>query len=286
MSDDAKDLVSDEGPQVAHWIANFSDGSTVTSIDVNNDFLNISRERRAEIIAMRLEIEPGKYATITRKVRGKHIEGIFYHLKAGRIRDIFHGRVNIPFLEERICFCYNSAGDSIGIMIDHHHFMYKLRLRERAIINLMDAQQLIADSKRLARRLGHAKREIVTGRVTLTTERLERTGQTEAVREMRTKFGDDVNKMAAEIRRLGAEPIVYSAKIVPVTENIVKLPINHSLLDIDVKIGPLEDEPEVEVPVAIIGLPVEGTLPRVFLDNDVEVVDFQQLFTGEGNSKK
>lgn len=102
----------------ALWIVNFIDGQS-TSSKKHESFLDLTSEERQKAQAFRLILGANKY-TISRKVNGELVSGFFYHIKAA-YKSIFgsvQGMV-MPFVEERMGFCYNQNGDAITIMFDH-----------------------------------------------------------------------------------------------------------------------------------------------------------------------
>ena len=254
---------SNEGPQVARWIANFADGTSLTSKDVDDDFLNLSFEQRSKIVAMRLEVSPGDYATITRKVRDELVPGLFYHIKIGRIRDVMGSRSVIPYLEERLCFCYNRQGDAVGIMIDHHNYLHKLRLREQKIRHLLCAQEIVNVEHQM--------------QIATIEKRKQLAGQLKILKQDKDVMATvdrfpTVTAIQQEIKRLVDLPIIYNAKVIPMCENIINRPFNHDLFNFPVT-------RQDNIAVAMKGLPENGIKPRVFCDNDIVIEDFTPRIT-------
>ncbi len=104
------------------WTANFKDGKTLNS-NMMSEFTKLSLEQKSNITALRMQDGKSKF-TISRKVDGKLVSGFFYYIRAGKagVMGLFQGR-NIPFMEERIGFCYNSNGDAMTIRINHDAFI-------------------------------------------------------------------------------------------------------------------------------------------------------------------
>jgi hypothetical protein len=136
----------------ALWIANFKDGTSISSKN-GLEFLDIPFEKRKEITALRLKLD-GKNYTISRKVNDELVDGFFYHIKAGRkgMMGFFQGR-NIPFVEERIGFCYNSNGDALTIKLDHGGFVVATHKRFMKMRDILTVDPNISDEE-LEKKLG------------------------------------------------------------------------------------------------------------------------------------
>ncbi len=115
----------------AVWIANFKDGSTITS-KTHESFNDISIERRKDIVSFQLKIDDNRFIINRKDENGDLINGFFYHIKEGRkvLQGGYQG-VNLGFFAERIGFCFNSTGDSVAIRVDHSKLVGKIGKRMR-----------------------------------------------------------------------------------------------------------------------------------------------------------
>ncbi len=134
------DLYSVLEPAV--WIANFKDGSTITS-KTHESFNDIPIEDRTNIVTLQLKIDDNRYI-INRKLQDDSIvDGFFYHIKEGRhlMMGAYQG-TNLEFFAERIGFCYNNNGDSVTIRVDHGKLVAKIGKRMRDKIEpLIDTEK-------------------------------------------------------------------------------------------------------------------------------------------------
>lgn len=130
----------------AKWIANLSDGKTITS-DEYSEFALIPQDDLDKVRAFRLT-KGGKTYTISRIVEMVEddeklkvvLEGFFYHQKAAHVF-VIKGKGNylpddLGFDEERIGFCFNSHGDAICIKLDHKDFFTQANTRMQKINEL------------------------------------------------------------------------------------------------------------------------------------------------------
>jgi len=122
------DNIVAENELKANWTLNLRTGENLNSEMFPEGFLTIPQEQRDQIVAMHFVVGNKKFS-INRKITINeeihYLDGFFYHILAGKRRMFADG--NIPFMEERFGFCYNSKGDAAVVYFDHMNFWRELQ---------------------------------------------------------------------------------------------------------------------------------------------------------------